>query len=76
MGEHREQRVGLVVRMRRSLHKRAGNAKLANRKAQHDVAAVLANDRVVHSVLRQNHNHSKKDREQFFHSGSVDPFYA
>ena len=75
VAEHGEQRVGLVVGMRRSLQERAGNAQLANRQAERDVAAVLAHDRIVHAILRHDADggDSKKDDEQTFHEAGILP---
>ena len=51
--EQREQRVGLVVGVRRRLHERSGDVEFAQRQAERDVAAVLRHEREVHAVLRE-----------------------
>jgi hypothetical protein len=51
--EHGEQRVGLIVGVRRALHEGPGDAQLAKRQAQPDVAAVGRHPRKAHAVLRR-----------------------
>ena len=51
--EQREQRVGLVVGMRRRLHEGAGDVQLAQRQSERDVAAVWRHERIGHAVLRE-----------------------
>ena len=53
MREQREQRVVLVVGMRRGLHECSGDVEFAQRQAERDVAAVLRHQREIHAVLRE-----------------------
>ena len=55
VGEQGEQRVGLVVGMRRRLHESARNAEFAQRQAERDVAAVLGHQGEIHAILRGGH---------------------
>ncbi len=50
--EEREERVGLVVGMRRRLHERARDIQLTDREAERQMPAVGRRDRVGHPVLR------------------------
>ncbi len=50
--EQREQRVGLIVGMRRRLHEGAGHVELSDRQAERDVPVLRRHDRIGHAVLR------------------------
>ena len=67
------ERVVLIVRMRRSLHERAGYAQLPKRQAQRDMTAILGPKR---SALCEEKDRADSEQKQAFHESKCIPVRA